>query len=219
MSRGGKKKHGACPWRRCIVTGVSAPRSSLIRFVAGPDRTIVPDIRGCLPGRGIWVSPDGGALERAARRRLFSRAARMPVDVPPSLVADVDTMLSGRVVELIALARKAGEAVAGFEKTRSLVRSGRAAILLQAKDGSERERSRLLGSGGHAAVESMFRCLSGAEMGLAFGRERVIHAAMAKGGLSDRIVTDARRLSRFRGAEPAGFPDKQEETESTHDRY
>ncbi|MCY3876086.1 MAG: RNA-binding protein [Rhodobacteraceae bacterium] len=218
MSRGGRKKHRECPRRRCIVTGISAPRSSLIRFVVGPERTIIPDVRGNLPGRGIWVAPDAAALERAAGRKLFSRAARMAVEASPSLVNDVDAILSARVVELIALARKAGKAVSGFEKTRALVRSGRAAILFHATDGSGRERSRLPGSRGHATAGTLFRCLSGAEMGLAFGRERVIHAAMAKGGLSDRIVADARRLSRFRGAEPARVPDKQEETESTHDR-
>ena len=218
MTRGGKSKQRQCPMRRCIVTGESVPRSSLIRFVVGPDCAIVPDVRGTLPGRGIWVSPDAETLQRAVSRRLFSRAARMSTDVSPTLVEEVDALLRDRVVELIALARKSGKTVSGFEKTRSLVRSGKARIVLQARDGSPREQARLLGKGGFAGSHYVFRCLTGAEMGLAFGREHVIHAAMAKGGLSDRIVTDALRLSRFRGAEPVSVPNKREEGVTTHDR-
>jgi hypothetical protein len=36
---------------------------------------------------------------------------------------------------------------------------------------------------------------------LAFGRERAIHAALAAGGLNDRVVEEAARLAGLRGAE------------------
>ena len=41
--------------RRDIVSGEVMPEHRLIRFVAAPDGTIVPDVAAKLPGRGLWV--------------------------------------------------------------------------------------------------------------------------------------------------------------------
>ena len=40
--------------------------------------------------------------------------------------------------------------------------------------------------------------LTSAELGLALGRENVIHAAVQPGGLAERLTFDAERLSGFR---------------------
>jgi predicted RNA-binding protein YlxR (DUF448 family) len=196
MTRGGLRKlREDGPERRCIVTGDSGPAAGLVRFVIGPDQTVVPDIAERLPGRGIWVSADAEAIDTAVRKRLFVRAARQPVQVPDGLAALVDTLVARRVIESVSLARKSGEAVAGYEKVREWLMKGTAAALLQASDGSERERSRLRppeGSGGTIA------CLTASELGLAFGRERVIHAALAAGGLATRVVEEAARLAGLR---------------------
>jgi hypothetical protein len=40
--------------------------------------------------------------------------------------------------------------------------------------------------------------LTSAELGLALGRENVIHAAVQPGGLAERLIFDAERLSGFR---------------------
>lgn len=184
------------PERRCIVTGEVQPKGGLIRFVVGPGAEVVPDLAGKLPGRGIYVSADRGALETAVKRRLFSRAARAPVVAAEDLGATVEEMLARRVIDAVALARKAGQAVAGYEKTRDWLVSGTAAVLIQAADGSERGKAKLRpppGAGRHVT------CLTAGEIGLAFGREHVIHAALAAGGLSGRVVEEAAKLARLRG--------------------
>jgi hypothetical protein len=43
-------------------------------------------------------------------------------------------------------------------------------------------------------------CLSSAELGLALGRENVIHAAVQPGGLAERLTLDAARLKNLRSA-------------------
>ena len=43
------------PLRRCAVTRERLPKERMIRFVIGPDRTVVPDLAERLPGRGILV--------------------------------------------------------------------------------------------------------------------------------------------------------------------
>ena len=110
MTRGGRTKVRDEAERRCIATGDHAPKTGLIRFVVGPEGEVVPDLLNRLPGRGIWVSADRAALEKAAGKGLFSRAAKAAVKVPDGLVARVEQALAARVVELISLARRAGQA-------------------------------------------------------------------------------------------------------------
>ena len=200
MTRGGRAKTREGPERRCIATGESAPAAGLVRFVVGPEGMVVPDVAGRLPGRGIWVSAERAALERAVAKRLFARAARAPVVVPEGLVALVEAQLAQRLVELVSLARKGGGAVCGYEKTRDALMKGiggrPVAVLLQAWDGSERGRGKLRPPEGS---QGPVTALDAAELGMAFGRERVIHAALAAGGLGRRVVEEAARLAGVRG--------------------
>ena len=171
------------------------PKAGLIRFVAGPDDEVVPDLAERLPGRGMWVSADAAALRQAAAKGHFARAAKRQVKAPADLAARVEALLAARLVDLVALARKAGQAVAGLEKTKAALVSGEAVLLLQAADGSSRERAQLRPPEGE---NSLVSCLFAHELGVAFARDRVIHAAVLAGGLSDRIRDEALRLSGIR---------------------
>ena len=134
MGRGGQDKdRDDGPERKCLATGEVRPKSDLIRFVAGPDGTVVPDIAGKLPGRGFYVTADRKALETAVAKKLFSRGAKAPVNVPDGLVDEVERQLARRVVDLISLARKAGKAVAGYEKVKSWLDRDEARVLIQAR--------------------------------------------------------------------------------------
>jgi len=195
MTRGGRDKTRDDPERRCIATGETHPRRGLIRFAVSPEGVVVPDLLGKLPGRGMWVAADRAALETAVKKNLFSRSAKRQVTLPEDLVGEVEAGLARRTVELLSMARKAGQAVTGFEKVKDWLAKGEAAILLQASDGSERGKSKLRPPGGKG---SFFGVLKASELGLAFGREHVIHAALAAGGLADRFREDAVRLSGVR---------------------
>ena len=195
MARGGRQAVRDEPERRCIATGQSAPASGLIRFVVGPEAQIVPDLAGRLPGRGIWLSANRDAVARAEKKKLFARAARQPVEVATGLADLLETLLARRVIDLISLARKSGQAVAGYEKCRDLALRGEMAVLIQAHDGSERGKTKLRPPAG---PESYIGCLGAQELGLAFGREHVIHAALRAGGLSQAVVEDAARLQGLR---------------------
>lgn len=204
MTRGGAKKNrDAGPERRCIVTGESQPKAGLIRFVTGPDGSVVPDILGKLPGRGMYVSSTREALDAASKGQ-FSRSAKMQVTVPDGLADEVERQLARRVVDLIALARKAGLAVCGFEKVKGWLAGGaRVRVLLQASDGSDRGKAKLWTPEG----ARYYGCLTAQELGLAFGRQSVIHGALSTGGLSDRVVEEAAKLRGLREIDGDG-PDR-----------
>ncbi|MCZ8143457.1 MAG: RNA-binding protein [Acetobacteraceae bacterium] len=178
------------PLRRCIVTRESLPKAEMIRFVLGPGREIVPDLAERLPGRGMWLSARADVLEGAISRGAFTRAARGPVVVPPGLPALLQQGLRTRIADLLGLARRAGQAVAGWQAVREWRAADRVALLVQAKDGSAAERERLSG-GGMLAVAP----LSAAELGRVFGRDHIVHVAVAPGRLAEAIRSEAGRLS------------------------
>ena len=196
MTRGGREKLTDEPERRCIVTGESQPKAGLVRFVVGPDGQVVPDVLGRLPGRGMYVESVAESIEKAAKKNLFSRAAKQPVAVPEGLVALIEGQITRRVTDLLSMARKAGDAVTGYEKVKDMLAKGQARVLIQASDGSERGKTKLRAPEGEGRF---IGCLTAGEMGLAFGRERAIHAALAAGGLTSRVVEEAARLAELRG--------------------
>jgi len=112
-------------------------KAALVRFVVAPDGTLVPDVAARLPGRGLWLTARRDIVEAAMAKRLFGRAARKPVTVSADLADRVELLLRQRCADLIGLARRSGKAVAGYEKVRSALRDGDAAILLAAADGGE----------------------------------------------------------------------------------
>lgn len=200
VTRGGRDKDRSTgPERKCIATGQVRPVAELIRFVVGPDNGIVPDILGKLPGRGIWVSATPEALNKAVTKKLFARAAKAPVTVPEDLAAQVESLQARRVVDLISLARKSGDAVAGYEKVKDWLDKERARVLLQASDGSERGKSKL--STPHRG--DYIGWLTTDELGVAFGRQTVIHGALGAGGLTPRVVEEAARLKSLRVSDGA----------------
>jgi uncharacterized protein len=196
MTRGGREKDQDEPERKCIATGESQPKAGLIRFCVGPDGVVVPDVLGKLPGRGIYVSADRELIDKAAKKGLFSRAARQPVKVPDGLADLVERLTTHRVIDLLSMARKAGDAVMGYEKVKDWLVKGKAATLIQASDGSERGKTKLHPPEG---ARGFIGVLSAGELGLAFGRERAIHAALAAGGLRTRVVEEAAKLAGLRG--------------------
>lgn len=195
MGRGGHSKDQSDgPERKCIATGEVQPKFGLIRFVIGPDGQVAPDLMEKLPGRGIWVSADRAALDKAANKGLFARAAKQPVQVPDGLTDWVEKLLAQRVINLISLARKGGRAVSGYEKVKSSLDKEEAEVLIQASDGSERGKSKL--STPHYG--SFIGWLTADELGQAFGRQTTIHAALGAGGLTQRVVEEAARLKGLR---------------------
>lgn len=195
MSRGGASKdRSGGPDRKCIATGEVQAKSGMIRFAVGPDGQVVPDVLEKLPGRGIWTAANKAALEKAVAKNLFAKAAKRPVQVSDGLADHVEALLGRRVTDLISLSRKSGHAVAGYEKVKDWLAKEEAEVLIQAADGSGRGKSKL--STPHFGT--YIGWLTADELGLAFGRETVIHAALASGGLTSRVVEEAKRLKGLR---------------------
>jgi predicted RNA-binding protein YlxR (DUF448 family) len=199
--------------RRCIATRAPRPAGSLIRFVVGPDASLVADLAGRLPGRGMWVGADRAVLARAIARNQFAKAARAPVNAAPELVDQVSSMLLRRCLDLVGLARRAGELVAGFDQVAEWLRHGRCGLVLTASDGSADGRRRIEALAGDVPVLGPF---DRRELGSAVGRDNVVHVCLKPAGLSRQLLEELGRLQGFREFRmPAGHDIRNAEDKGT----
>jgi hypothetical protein len=186
--------------RKCIVTGDIMPDNRLIRFVAAPDGSVVPDVASKLPGRGLWVSASRDAIATAVEKKLFARAAKANVAAAADLPARAEAALVARMAGDLGLARRSGVAVLGFDNVLRALEGPKAPrLLIEALDGSPDGKRKLYAAAHRLELNCyVLELLTSTELGLALGRENVIHAAVQAGGLADRLIFDAERLNGFR---------------------
>jgi predicted RNA-binding protein YlxR (DUF448 family) len=189
--------------RLCAVFRVKRPPVELIRFVAGPDGTVVPDLARRLPGRGVWVTAQRDAVMTAVRAKAFAKSLRRPVTAPDDLAELVERLMRRRLVEAVALANKAGLVTTGFTKIDARLAAGEVACLLHAREAAADGRDRLdrkfrAVQADRGAAAPIFDDLEIEELSLAIGRPNVVHAGLGTGGAADRAISEAGRLQRYR---------------------
>lgn len=191
------------PVRRCIVSGRIEPITKLIRFVVGPDNVIVADISKRLPGRGLWTLAARDIVNEALARRKFDKAAKCCVLAPADLADKVELSLLQSCLNIVGLARRAGCAVGGYEKSRALISSGKALLVIVATGASTGSRKRLLSGRPNLGVLEIF---SQNEVEKVFGKDGVVFAAITDAMISNKLRDEAGRLAGFRNSLVA--PDK-----------
>jgi len=200
MSDASPKTHAeASRQRRDLVSGAVMEEARLIRFVASPDGSVTPDVLRKLPGRGLWVEATRGAVDQAARKGGFSRAAKTKLAAPADLADQVETLLVRQCLDGLGLARRAGALTSGFEKVSSVLAAGRAAWLIEASDGSADGRRKMLGLVRKSSnPPHICGAFSADELSLALGLGHAIHTAFPAGRWAERWSEALSRLAGFR---------------------
>lgn len=214
--------------RSCIVTRVAQPPEGLVRFVCGPDGTVVPDVRGNLPGRGVWVTCRRDVVAEAVRKRAFSRGLKAEAKAGDDLPDLVEALLLKAALSALSMARKAGLVITGFGQVTEAVGKSDVVAVLHAREAAEdgrrkvgqaiKRRLRAAGAGkdedempGNAALwqqpplsgpKLIAGIFASSEMDLALGGANVIHAALLAGGASTSFLKCAAALARYRGEAP-----------------
>ncbi len=189
--------------RMCAATRTVRPVSDLIRFVVGPQGEAVADVKGKLPGRGIWITGTRDALSEAIKRKAFTRGYKREVRLPVDFVVRTEQLLEQAVLDALAVAGKAGLVAAGFVKAEKALESEDVVALVHAVEASP-EGTRKLDAArrrrtGQPPVVIGF--LTSAQLDLALNRPNVIHAALLAGPGSETILARCRRLERFRAGD------------------
>jgi hypothetical protein len=192
--------------RQCAVTRERLAPDALIRFVRSPDGIVVPDGFGKLPGRGAWISANRETLAAGLSSDVFSRAFKAKSRPMDDLAEEVERQLLQRCIGLLGMAKKSGVAVLGFDQVRDYIRKQEPGLLLEASDGAEDGRNKV-----HFLAKAIYEdvkvagALSSAELGMAFGRQHVVHALLEHGSLADAFSVAYRRLTGFRDAPETGW--------------
>jgi uncharacterized protein len=210
------------PERFCVVERAAKPADDLLRFVAGPDETLVPDLKRKLPGRGVWVTGRRSVLEQAIKRGAFARSLRQSIKIPADLPDLVDRLLVRAALDALAMALKAGAVVTGFERVETALAAGRAVALIHAAeaspDGVRKLRNAAITAGllpGPHVVQAAAPSIAGenpgpkaqipvihaftlSQLDLALGRPNVVHAALLGGREGGSFLARWRTLERYR---------------------
>ena len=124
---------------------------------------------------------------------------RGPVSVDDRLADTIEQLLARRCLSLLGIARRAGEAVTGFEKVRDLAGRGKAGLLLTASDAAADGRRKIESASRKATQKSSaVGILTSGELGGVFGRDAAVHVAVMKGALCARLLIECNRLAGFR---------------------
>lgn len=216
------------PERTCIVTREVRDPSQMIRFVAGPDGQIVPDLKGKLPGRGVWVTRNRGLVEQAIKKRAFARGLQTPVKADDDLLDQIDRLFTDAALGALSIANKAGDLITGADKVDDHLRHGPRGKngtlgALHAIDGAEDGLRKLQQAALAGAYEGLnkkararldeeeagelmplpvFRVFTAQEMSLALGANHVIHASIMNGHAGQNLVTRLTQLTDYQKTEP-----------------
>lgn len=187
------------PIRTCIVARARKEKPFLLRFVLSPQDEAVPDIKGNLPGRGVWVTAKKEIVAEAVKRRAFQRAFRKPVSAGEDLPLKVEQLFKRSALERLSICNKAGLVVLGFAKVDEALNRGGLAALLHASEASEGGKAKL--DRKFAAVNlgkdriAPINCFTSAEISLATGSANAIHAGVKEGGAARAFFEALDRLS------------------------
>jgi len=200
-------RYRARPVRQCAVGRTRGPEDDLLRFVLDPDQRVVPDLKRKLPGRGVWITANREAVDKAVKQKSFARGFRQAVTVDPDLAGIIEDLLRRSALQDLALANKAGCIVAGFTKVGKALTGERRMILLHAADAAPDGRRKLdrLVKGVADAEGDIPPSLTGftsSELSAALGRHNVMHAAITQDGAGRKFIGSALRYMRYAGAYP-----------------
>ena len=180
--------------RMCISTMEVLPIRDMIRFVISPDGIVTPDIKGKLPGRGIWVKADKESIQYAIQKNKFSRAAKASVQCPNDLVECIDRLLLNRIMEFISLGRRSNTIVNGFEKVKEILKSHEASIILMKSDEQADSAKKIIGMCKMLNVEYFTNMAFLDNAGTILHSDNVVYIGVKSGGIAQSLQYEIRRF-------------------------
>jgi predicted RNA-binding protein YlxR (DUF448 family) len=173
--------------RKCLACGELKSRDALIRFVIGPDQTVVPDLAENLPGYGMWVSADAASITLAAKKNLFAKSAQTPAKPAADLAEQTAALMRKRCSNLLGLAKGSGSTILGEQQAEAALRANKAAFYVVASDATKPLDNR------HGIPTCAV--FSRDELGSALGYAQIVHVALLPHGLTSKLRLELNRLA------------------------
>jgi len=181
-----------------VACGSVRDKSDLLRFVLAPDRSLVPDLKGKLPGRGAYTCLSASCVADAVKKRRFSRSFKGETVAAEAgaIVAAIGEMMTERIGSYLALANKAGRVVSGSDRVAESLRKGKHGILFLAADISPDSGAKFSALAGRAGVE-IVDLFPRERLGGWLGKELRTVAAVEEGGFTASISAELRKYRNF----------------------
>lgn len=202
-----------------------------MRFALSPQKTVTPDLRCKLPGRGLWLKADRATIVEAIKKNSFARGFREKALVSDDLVDMIEKLTRIDALHTLSLANKAGHVITGYEKIKRALAKGNVKWLLHAMEASrngsdkldryfgptrqEREDEDDLASTAprktgdpidHKNVPGILSALfTGDELSLALGRPNVIHIGLKPGAMAKRFTFALQKCGAFNTRQQDGI--------------
>lgn len=145
------------PLRSCIGCREVREKRDLVRFVLSPSGDVVLDYNSKLPGRGCYLCPDSGCIEKALKQRAFNRSFRCSVKV--GTAEEFREKIAGRakekVLSFLSLAVKSGNIFIGTSAVEDGIRNANISLLLLAGGISDRARAKWMNESGRKGIALM----------------------------------------------------------------
>ena len=180
--------------RSCIACRAVRPKKELVRFVLSPEGAVVPDYYTKLPGRGCYLCPHSGCIEKGAGKGAFSRAFKAKVDAPaPEEIGGFlyDT-ICGKIASLLSLAIRSGMVSLGTTAVEGDLRRGSpGSLLLLSSDMSETAMETWRGSAERVGLA--VRTVPATEGVVAvIGNKKVL--GLKEAGMAETLIRELDRL-------------------------
>lgn len=148
------------------------------------------------------MSASREAVAAAARRNLFARAFKAPTQLPEGLdaaafAAHVEALIAARTLNLLGLARRAGDVEIGIDACLASLRRGAVGAAFTAREAGADGAAKMTRAAGEAGATRVIG-FDGGQISAALGLNGVRHCAVRRGPATTRIIAEARRLNGFR---------------------
>lgn len=188
------------PQRTCVGCRKSIDQDLLVRYVLNPQGEVVVDYRNKLPGRGVYTCFEFECIEAAVKRGQLRRSLRGG-DAPSAddFWQVLHAQAQCRALDLIGMARKAGQVISGTRQVLSELQAGKEfGLLVRAADLSPAIAEKVDKAACRYAVPC-FSVFSKELLGSLLGKSERGVVALKYGSLAVAIMNELERLNKFAG--------------------
>ena len=186
------------PQRSCLGCRAVKEKKELLRFVLAPDRTLVPDLAGRLPGRGAYTCYRKSCLMSALAKKGFARSFKGEVlaGAPGVLVEFVAAGMVERIAGYLSLANKAGKVASGGESVLDALRNGSPGVIFIATDISPDIGQKLSGLAERSGAD-IYSLFDKDRLGALLGKEMRSAVVVEQGGFSRALGNEMEKYRIF----------------------
>lgn len=192
-------KNETGPQRTCISCRETTEKKQLVRYVLDPQSRVLVDYRQKLPGRGVYTCFSHSCIEMAVKRQGFKRGFKhdcYPVDTK-ELNGQLRLAVEQKIINLIGMARKAGEVSSGSNAVIDLLKKPQLpALVLVTEDISASIGDKICSLADRKNIHHV-RMFSKMKIGHLLGKDERSAIAFEKGALASTLKFELQRFEQL----------------------